>query len=209
MATFTKLNSGSWRVQVRRKGKYVNETFLRRKDAEEWALEVERRIDRGEPSVARRSREAKSFGDLVRLHQEDLREVGKRVGRSKAASLALLERKLGRLRLPELSRDRLIQFGKERAREGAGPVTVAIDLGYIKTILCHAAAVHGVVLSMEAVVLARIALARLGLVGKGEERDRRPTQGELDRLIAAFEANPRQQIPLGRIVRFAVATAMR
>lgn len=209
MATFTKLNSGSWRVQVRRKGKYVNETFLRRKDAEEWALEVERCIDRGEPSVARRSREAKSFGDLVRLHQEDLQEVGKRVGRSKAASLALLERKLGRLRLPELSRDRLIQFGKERAREGAGPVTVAIDLGYIKTILSHAAAVHGVVLSMEAVVLARIALARLGLVGKGEERDRRPTQGELDRLIAAFEANPRQQIPLGRIVRFAVATAMR
>jgi integrase len=66
-----------------------------------------------------------------------------------------------------------------------------------------------VVLSMEAVVLARIALARLGLVGKGEERDRRPTQGELDRLVAAFEANPRQQIPLGRIVRFAVATAMR
>ena len=209
MATFTKLSSGSWRVQVRRKGKYVNETFLRRKDAEEWALEVERRIDRGEPTVARRSRDAKSFGDLVRLHREDLHEVGKPIGRSKAASLNSLEGKLGQLRLQELGREKLIQFGKERAREGAGPVTLAIDLGYIKTILSHAAAVHGVVVSMEAVVLARIALSRLGLVGKGRERDRRPTQDELDRLIAAFEANPRQQIPLGRIVRFAVATAMR
>jgi len=49
VATFTRLKSGSWRVQVRRKGKYVNNTFLRRKDAEEWALETERRIDRGEP----------------------------------------------------------------------------------------------------------------------------------------------------------------
>ena len=58
-------------------------------------------------------------------------------------------------------------------------------------------------------MLARIALARLGLFEKGHERDRRPTQDGLDRLIAAFEANPRQQIPLGRIVRFAVATAMR
>lgn len=48
MATFTKLKSGSWRVQVRRKGKYVNESFLRRRDAEEWALDIERRIDRGE-----------------------------------------------------------------------------------------------------------------------------------------------------------------
>jgi hypothetical protein len=48
----TKLKSGSWRAQVRRKGKHVNETFLRRKDAEEWALETERRIDRGQPTVA-------------------------------------------------------------------------------------------------------------------------------------------------------------
>jgi hypothetical protein len=27
-ATFTRLKSGSWRVQVRRKGKYVNNSFL-------------------------------------------------------------------------------------------------------------------------------------------------------------------------------------
>ncbi len=52
MATFTKRKSGSWRAQVRRKGKYVNAVFLRREDAEEWALEVERRIDRGEPALA-------------------------------------------------------------------------------------------------------------------------------------------------------------
>ncbi len=144
MATFTKLNSGSWRAQVRRKGKYVNETFLRRKDAEEWALEVERRIDRGEPAIARSSRDAKTFGDLIKLHREDLQEVGKRIGRSKGVSLTFLEHRLGRLRIPELDRGRLIQFGKERAREGAGPVTIGIDLGYIKTILLHAAAVHGV-----------------------------------------------------------------
>ncbi|SEE67917.1 Phage integrase family protein [Rhizobiales bacterium GAS191] len=209
MATFTKLKSGSWRAQVRRKRRYVNETFLRRKDAEEWALEIERRIDRGEPALGRSSRDTKTFGDLVRLHREDLQEVGKRIGRSKSASLTLLERRLGRLRIPELDRERLIQFGKERAREGAGPVTLGSDLGYIKTILSHAAAVHGVILSTEPIALARIALARLGLVGKGNERDRRPTQDELDRLVAAFDANRFQQIPVGRIIRFAVATAMR
>ncbi len=120
---------------MRRKGKYVNETFLRRKDAEEWALDVERRVDRGDPSPGRSSRDAKTFGDLINLHREDLKEVGKPIGRSKAASLTLLEKRLGRLRLPELDRARLIQFGKERAREGAGPVTLGIDLGYIKTIL--------------------------------------------------------------------------
>jgi hypothetical protein len=99
LATFTKLKSGSWRAQVRRKGKYVNETFLGRKDAEEWALEVERRIDRGEPAMAQRSRDAKTIRDLIQLHRDDLQEVGKPIGRSKSASLTLLEHRLGRFRI--------------------------------------------------------------------------------------------------------------
>ena len=120
-----------------------------------------------------------------------------------------LDERLGHLRLPELDRECLIKSGKARALEGAGPVTVGIDLGYIKTILSHAAAVHGVVVSTQPIDLARIALGRLGLVGKGDERDRRPTQNELDRIIWALESNIRQQIPVGRIIGFAVATAMR
>jgi hypothetical protein len=209
LATITRLKSGSWRVQVRRKGKYVNETFLRRKDAEEWGIDIERRIDRQEPTTTHKSRNVQLFGDLITLHRQDLREVGKNVGRSKAASLTFLDKRLGHLRLSELDRDRFIKFGKERALERAGPVTIGIDIGYIKTILSHAAAVHGIVVSTEAIDLARIALGRLGLVGKGEERDRRPTQDELDRIIKALETNIRQQIPVGRIIRFAVATAMR
>lgn len=84
-----------------------------------------------------------------------------------------------------------------------------MDLGYINTIFSHTAAVHGISAPVEPINLARIELGRLGLVGKGNERDRRPTQDELDRIITTIEANERQQIPVGRIVRFAVATAMR
>ena len=132
-----------------------------------------------------------------------------RIGRSKAASLGFLERRLGGCKIPELDRERLIQFGRDRAKEGAGPVTLSIDIGYVKTILSHAAAVHGVQLTTEPVDLARIALSRLGLIGRGVERDRRPTQDEIDRIIAAFDSNLRQAIPVGRIIRFAIATAMR
>ncbi|MFN3624724.1 MAG: hypothetical protein ACK4TP_11760 [Hyphomicrobium sp.] len=42
MATFARLEWGCWRAQVRRKGRYAADTFLRRRDAETWALEVER-----------------------------------------------------------------------------------------------------------------------------------------------------------------------
>lgn len=57
--------------------------------------------------------------------------------------------------------------------------------------------------------LARIALKRLGLIGKGNERDRRPTEEELRKLFAHFDGNPRQLIPMSRIIKFAIATAMR
>lgn len=208
MATFTKLPSGAWRTQVRRKGKYASETFLLRGDAETWARETERQIDRGEPILSDRSL-TKTFAGLIELHRQDLAEVGKTIGRSKDASLTCLRDRLGKHRPVELDREKLIAFAKARAKEGAGPVTVGIDLGYIKTILTHAAAVHGALVSAEAIDQARVALRRLGLIGKGNERDRRPTTSEIERIIAMLENNPRQTIPVGRIVRFAIATALR
>lgn len=209
MAAFTKLNSGSWRAQVRRKGRYVGETFVRLDDAKRWALDVERQIDRGEtPSPARLAR-LKTFGDLVDLHVEDMCVVGKAPRRSKAATLDQLKRELGTCNMAALDRERLIRFGRDRAKQGAGPVTLGIDIGTIKLVLTHAAAVHGLPVRVDQVDLARVALKRLGLVGKGRERDRRPTQEELDRLIKFFDDNPRQITPVGRIIRFAVATAMR
>lgn len=61
MATFTQLASGNWRVQVRRKTRYVAETFRRRKDGEEWALEMERNIDRNGSSKPRVTRNVHTF----------------------------------------------------------------------------------------------------------------------------------------------------
>lgn len=209
MATFTQMASGNWRVQVRRKTRYVAETFRRRKDGEEWALEMERNIDRNGSSKPRVARNVRTFGDLIDLHDEDMHEVGKPPRRSKAAVMASLKTALGSVKLPALNRERLIEFGRKRAKEGAGPATLAIDLSFIRTIITHAAAVHGIEVSAEEARLARVALSHLNLVGKSNERDRRPTQDELDELIEYFETNRRQFIPMGRIVRYAVATTLR
>jgi hypothetical protein len=69
--------SGNWCAQVRRKTRYVAETFRRRKDGEEWALEMERNIDRNGWSKPRVVRNVRTFGDLIDLHDEDMCEVGK------------------------------------------------------------------------------------------------------------------------------------
>jgi hypothetical protein len=52
MPVIVKLPSGNWRAEVRRKGKYISNTFRRRADADTSALETERTIDRGFVSKA-------------------------------------------------------------------------------------------------------------------------------------------------------------
>lgn len=210
MATFTRLSSGSWRVQVRRKGRYIAETFLRHDHAREWATEAENQIDRGRSPIGRRARGAKTFGHLIDMHIDDMKDVGKPPGRSKSATLEMLQRELGSMRAAELDRERLIRFGRDRAKQGAGPVTLSMDIGAVRLVISHAIAVHGADLSVEPVNMARIALNRLGLVGKSNERDRRPAGDEIDRLLAHFNSQSnRQQIPMARVIRFAIATAMR
>ena len=81
MASFVKLPAGSWRAIVRRKSRYISETFRRKDDARAWALDAERQIDRGEAPKASRTARLRTFGDLIDLHIEDMKEVGRAPGR--------------------------------------------------------------------------------------------------------------------------------
>jgi hypothetical protein len=85
MAAIVKLPSGSWRAQVRRKGKYLNGNFLRKKDAEEWGLEIERNIDRSVLPNSPDPKSVRTFAKIIDLHIMDHQEVGKPIRRSKTA----------------------------------------------------------------------------------------------------------------------------
>lgn len=209
MASITKLPTGKWRARIRRQGHLVTRIFALKHDADVWAREQELAIDKGQTPTRGPIKTRETFADLVDLHFADLHELRRPIGRSKEAALLRLRDTLGRMKVSHITRDALVQFAKTRSKEGAGPVTIGIDISFIGTMLEHAAAVHGVPVPTEQVRLARIALNRLGLIDKSAERDRRPTHDELDQIIAAADANPRQLIPLGRIVKFAVATSMR
>ena len=209
MATIVKLPSGSWRAQVRRNGRYVSKSFKRRRDADGWAVDMERRIDRGESVSKARPKHLNTLSDLVDLHIADMHESRKPLRRSKSYSLNKLKLDIGHMRIDQIDRETVVEFGRQRSHEGAGPPTIAMDISYLKTILLHAKAVHGVHTPVEEINLARVALNRLGLIGKSRERDRRPSQEELDDLFKFFDANERYRAPMSRIVSFAIATAMR
>ena len=209
MASIRKEKSGTWRVQVRRKGRSISETFIRHDDAKKWGIDAERQIDRGETPTLSRVGKLQTFGDLIDLHIADMCEVGKAPRRSKLATLLMLKRRLGRKAMIEIDRECIVDFGRARLKEGAGPTTIGIDVGVIKLVVQHAAAVHGLPVKVEPIDLGRIALKRLGLVGHSNERDRRPTEEELAQLIRYFDSNPRQGIPMGRIIKFAVSSTLR
>ncbi len=209
MASIYKTKDGSWRVQVRRKGKYVSRVFKLKTHASAWAIEIERLIDLGGDPSAFKLRGSHTIADLIGLHISDLLEVGKPLRRSKCAVLEALTRDLGTVRFSDLDRPTLIEYGKKRAKQGAGPVTLSMDLSYLNTVFIHAAAIHGIAVNTDSIQLARVALTRLGLVGRSNERDRRPTIDEINDLLNYFNNKTNMIIPMGRIIRFAIATAMR
>jgi integrase len=195
MASIKQLPSGFWRVQVRRKGLYASKTFRIKSEAQRWANSQEDRIDRGE-GVSKRDRPTETLGDLIELHLADMADVGRAARRSKEYTLNRLKETLGNIRTSALTRESIVEFGRRRAKAGAGPVTVAVDISYLGTVLRHASAVYGYQVPTEQLRLGRAALVHLGLIATSNERNRRPTQAELDRIMS-------------RIIKFAIATTMR
>ena len=208
MASIKQLPSGYWRVQIRRKGVYASKTFRIKSDAQRWATGQEDRFNRGE-GLSKQTMPIETLGDLIDLHMADMAEVGKAAQRSKEYTLTRLKETLGSLETSALTREYILDFGRKRAKEGAGPVTIAIDISYLGTVLQHASAVYGYQVPTEQLRLGRAALLHLGLIAKSNERTRRPTQDELDRIIKCIDFTPGYRTPLSRIIKFAVATAMR
>lgn len=95
MPSIRKQESGHWRVQIRRKGRSISETFVSHDDAKRWALEAERQVDRGSAPLNPRIARIRTFGELIDLHIRDMCEVGKAPGRSKDVTLAMLKRRSG------------------------------------------------------------------------------------------------------------------
>jgi len=104
MATFDKRDSGRWCAQVRRRGHSLSDTFPNKKDAEAWARRIESEIDNGKTPARKDVAGVKTLGALVDLHIEDMKEVGKPFGRTKAYSLELIKDRLGRSKLENLGR---------------------------------------------------------------------------------------------------------
>ena len=204
MATFQK-RGDKWRAIVRKAGaKPVARTFPTKAAAREWAVQVEHEITTGRFRRPARGR----LAEVIDQYLADSAGI-RPIGRTKRSAIEGLRVGLGDMPLRALDSQALIRFALGRRRDGAGPVTIGIDLSYLGTILRTARALWGVEADLEALGDARLALRRMGLVDTARERDRRPTESELEGLFAFWRRRPPREIPMPDIVKVAVATAMR
>ena len=203
MASIIQVN-GKWRALIRRKGhKPICKTHRTKAAAELWARGIESSLDAGDTVSA----EKVTVADLIAAYRK-LRDKVRpiRDDSNEHYMLKALVRLLGDKDARKLDTADLVAYCGERCDEGAGPYTLNMDISKLSTALRYAASAANILLP-DSVGLARPLLKHMGLIGGGGKRERRPTEDELQRIVAHLVGGR------GRIyadaVLFAVATAMR
>ena len=206
MPTFSQLPSGKWRVQVRRGGLYRAATFPNKRDAKEWAAKIEAQANHIAASGFAPIPKGATLGDLIDKYTET---HAKDPGKTKAATLQMLKRDLGKVKLTSLSAVVLRDFIDRRTDGGAGGVTIAADLSFLSAVLKWGRHARQLDIPDRLALEARESLKHRGLDTRSRERDREPTDDELKRLFEHWANSPRQRIDMPLLCRFALATGMR
>ncbi len=85
MGTIIKSKEGTWRAQVRRKGKYASQTFRLKTQAQSWIRDTEQLIEIGGEPKRPKVFSANTIGALVDLYLDDLRD-GRHASRFRQSS---------------------------------------------------------------------------------------------------------------------------
>lgn len=206
MGSITKLPSGKWRARVRKDGVYRGRTFESKRDATAWANEVAGLIETASVRGLAAVPKSATVGDLIDKYVETVPNTW---GRSKTATLQLLKRELGRGHLARLNASTLRDFVDKRQAAGAGGVTIAGDLSALSAVLGWARSARQLDVDPRLATDARASLRHRGLNSRSTERDREPTDAELDALFQHWRGKPRMRNDMEVVCRFLLATAMR
>lgn len=206
MPTFSQLPSGKWRVQVRKAGVYRAASFEKKREAAEWAAAIESQLTHVKAKGFAPVPKTATLADLIDKYVESFAKTS---GRTKTATLEMFKRELGNVKLLNLNSILLRDFIDRRQAAGAGGVTIAGDLSFLTSILKWGRHVRRLDLPENLAKDARTELSMRGLNTRSQERDREPTDGELEQLYGLWDSSKRQKVPMTMLCKFALASAMR
>ncbi|WP_090624688.1 site-specific integrase [Azotobacter beijerinckii] len=191
-----KLSDGSVsytaQIRIKKNGVQVyqeSQTFSRKQAAQAWAKRRETELS--EPgAIERAGRGGSMLKDIIARYIEEVDPI-RPLGKTKRATLdAIGGTWIGTLTDIEITSQELVRYAQWRMGEDGGGVlgqTVGNDLAHLGAVLAVARPAWGYEIDQHAMSDARKTLRKLGVTLKSEERERRPSLGELDRLLRYFE----------------------
>lgn len=194
MATFRRRGE-RWQAIIRRVDLRATKSFDRLIDAKTWARAREREADLGDALPG------KMVGTLAQLIERYEREMWpvKRWGTSKTQELKMLSLGLGIRPLEQISRAVVLSYVRGLNITGG---QISSRLSYLREVVRTARDLWGLRVPLEEVEAAIRTARRLKIAGSSIARTRRPTQAEIDAIIAYAESDrPGAIIDLGDVVR--------
>jgi integrase len=186
-------------------------TFDTQRAAKQWAEQLEAAL--AQPGAIENAKAATlTIAVLIETYLRRMAEI-KPPGRSIQRTLEAIARgPLGAIPAARLISADLVDFCRHRKTQGAGPPTLLLDITTLGTVFARARPILGLPLTDDVFKATRPMLMEMGLMQKPRKRTRRPSETEIERLLAHFRKRAQHTsslIPMEALVRFAVASCMR
>jgi len=200
MAFFEQRKNG-WRAQIRRRGMpSISRTFDLKSDAEAWAREVERELQRGNAAVLRDDAGRTTFAQVADRYAQDVLP-GLR-GKSAAGYVRAARERFGPLFLSAIRGVDVADWAAELSRSGLAAQTVIHHINAVSAIFTYA------IRRLSIILPAGNPARNIPKPSQPKGRDRRLRHGELDYLLRAADATKRTP-ELRPMITLAVESSMR
>lgn len=204
MGTYTKLDSGNWRAQVRKLGVSKSKTFAKKADAKAWAQAVEGTIKTGAATGLITPPRAMTFDAVARAYVDAVK-----IHHSAATSLLASLDTLGSIPLVDFNGYSMQEWIDKRRADGIAGPTIARNLSTISAALKWARHARSLDVDVNAARDALRGLTAARIPTTPQQRDRIPTDAELARLREHFQSLTQTKLPMLDMMDFACETAMR
>lgn len=202
-------NTVGYTAQIRLKkgGKVIHtesQTFDREQAAKAWLKKRETEL--AQPGALDKPDDP-TLSEVINTYNADTRREH---GKTKTQVLkAIQASNLGPMKCSEIKSQHIIEFAQSLEVQ---PQTVGNYLAHLASVFTVARPAWGYPLDRMAMEDARVVAQRMGIVSRSNQRDRRPTLDELDKLLTHFNTSKRKQsnsIPMVDAVLFAIFSTRR
>lgn len=196
-------------IRLKKAGQIIHtesKTFDRQQAASTWLKKRETEL--AEPGALEKVRQPDP--PLHKVIDHYLKDTRRPFGKTKIQVLNTIKATpLGEMKCSTIRSQHIVEFAQSL---GVQPQTVGNYLSHLASIFAVARPAWGYPLDKGAIDDARTVAQRLGLTSRSNQRDRRPTLHELDRLMAHYgvmQAKRSDAIPMQDIVPFAIFSTRR